>query len=171
MIKIFGAIFLLGGATVIGFLAANELTVRVRVLSGFLSALSVMRSEIGERLTPIPELLDRLSKNSAPPLDAFFLACHYEKEQKADTQLSVIWLKNLRRAEYLKLKQNEKEVISEIGAVLGRYGADEQLKSLSQIMRRVETLLESAEADKKRLGSVYTKLGFVCGMAMVIIFI
>ncbi len=171
MIKMLGATLLVCGATVIGFLAASELSVRVRVLSGFLMAFSLMRAEIEERLSPINEVLEKISEVAPPPLDAFFKVCAEEKEKKKDVPLSVIWSKNLLKAECLKLKTNEREVLSEAGSILGRFSAAEQTKQIGMLIRRTESFLESAENDKKRLGGVYTKLGFICGMALVIIFI
>lgn len=171
MIKMLGAALLVCGATVIGFLASSELSVRVRVLSGFIAAFSFMRAEIEERLSPINEVLEKLSENAPPPLDTFFKVCAAEKEKKKDIPLSVIWSKNMRKAECLKLKTNERQVLSEAGSILGRFSAAEQTKQIDKLIRRTEAFLESAESDKKRLGGVYTKLGFICGMAMVIIFI
>ncbi len=171
MIKIIGAILLIGGAAIIGIYASNELSVRARVLQSFLSALDIMRSEIGGRLTPISEILEKLSRESAEPLDVFFRECLEEKNKRRDVPFFLIWSKVLAQADYLKLKSNEKDVIKELGAVLGRYGAEEQINAISHTGRRISSLSESAENDRKRLGKLYTRLGVISGVAVVIILI
>ena len=171
MIKIIGALFLVGGASIIGIYASNELFVRSRVLGSFLASLGIMRAEIGGRLTPICELMEYLAKEVPPPLGFFFAACGKEKREKADTPFYLIWKKNITHAEYLKLKPNEAEVISELGGVLGRYGAEEQISAIAHLERRVSSLAERAENDRKRLGKLYAKLGLLCGVAVVIVFV
>ncbi|MBQ6847183.1 MAG: stage III sporulation protein AB, partial [Oscillospiraceae bacterium] len=64
MIKIIGAIFLIGGATIMGMGASAALTSREKSLKGFLEALHIMHSEIGERLTPIDELMKILAETA-----------------------------------------------------------------------------------------------------------
>jgi len=171
MIRIIGALFLVGGASVIGIYASSELSVRSRVLSSFLSALDIMQAEIGGRLTPICELMERLSEAVQPPLDSFFGACGKEKREKKDTPFFLIWKKNLLLADYLKLKENEREVIGELGGVLGRYVAEEQVTAIAHLRRRVASMAESAEGDRKRLGKLYAKLGLLCGVAVAIVLI
>lgn len=171
MIRILGSLLLIGGATVIGVCASNELSVRARVLGNFLLMLDIMRSEIGACLTPVSELMEKLALEASSPLDKFFSSCAKEKRERADVPFSLIWAKNLSRAESLKLKSNEKEVLRELGSVLGRYSAEEQVNAISHIMRRVSTLADSAESDKKRLGKLYAKLGVICGVAIVIVLI
>ncbi len=171
MIRILGALFLVGGATVIGVCASSELATRARVLGGFLPALDIMRSEIGNCLTPVSELMEKLSVEISSPLDTLFSLCAKEKRERPDVPFSLIWAKNLSRAENLKLRPNEKEVLRELGSILGRYSAEEQVSAISHIMRRVSTLAESAEGDRKRLGKLYAKLGVICGIAVVIVLI
>ncbi len=171
MIKIIGAILLVGGAAIIGVFASSELAVRARVLEGFLSALDIMRSEIGGRLTPISELMEKLSHESPSPLSNFFSECCEEKNKKPDVPFFLIWSKALSRADYLRLKSNEKDVIKELGSVLGRYGAEEQINAISHSQRRISSLWEAAENDRGRLGKLYAKLGLISGMAVVIILI
>ena len=84
MIKIIGALFLVGGATVLGLSASANLTARARSIEMFSRALGIMRSEIGERLTPLDELMHKLSEISPSPLDAFFKQCFDEMKKKTD---------------------------------------------------------------------------------------
>lgn len=171
MIRILGSLLLIGGATVIGVCASNELSTRARVLESFLPALDIMRSEIGNCLTPVSELMVKLSREAPHPLDKLFLLCEKEKRERPDVPFSLIWTKSITQAENLKLKSNEKDVLRELGSVLGRYSAEEQVSAISHIMRRVSTLAESAAEDKKRLGKLYAKLGVICGVALVIVLI
>lgn len=171
MIKIIGAILLVGGAAVLGLSASAGLTTRARVLAGFSRVLNIMNSEISERLTPLDELMRRLATVTSAPLDAFFGQCADEMKEKPDIPFGLIWTKQLSRAEYLRLKPQEAETLYSLGNVLGRYGADEQRAAISHTARCIESMSAAAERDRARLGKLYAKLGVICGIAVVIVFI
>ncbi|MBR5543433.1 MAG: stage III sporulation protein AB [Oscillospiraceae bacterium] len=171
MIKIIGAIILVGAAAVLGFSAAANLNTRERVLSGFSRALDIMHSEIGQYLTPLDELMSKLSGISPVPLDGFFKQCFEEMKNKPDTPFRFIWVKNIKHADYLRLRGEETEVIAALGNVLGRYSAEEQKLAIEHASRCVESMSQSASRDRKRLGGFYAKLGIICGIAVVIVFI
>ncbi len=171
MIKALGAIFIIGSVAIIGSCASANLAVRARVLRGFSYALDIMHSEIGERLTPLNDLFVLLEKSSVEPLNVFFDACAKEMNKKPDIPFGLIWTKTLKHAEYLKLRPREIEVISSLGNVLGRYSATEQVQALSHAARCVESMTITADKEKNQLGALYTKLGVICGIAVVIVFI
>lgn len=171
MIKIIGAIFLIGGATLLGLSASVNLTIRTKSLKGFLSALQVMHSEIGERLTPIDELMELLSETVPSPVGILFENCLCEMREREDIPFAIIWRKQVKRAEYLRLSSAEKEELATLGNVLGRYGAEEQKRAIEHVTRCVESMHFVAEGEQRKLGGIYTKLGIICGIAVVIVFI
>lgn len=171
MIKIIGAVFLIGGATVIGMSASAMLSVREKSLKGFLSALHIMHSEIGERLTPIDELMKLLSETTSPPISMLFEGCVREMKEKPDVPFCLIWRREVKNAEYLKLKPSETDAMANLGNILGRYGAEEQKRAIEHSIRCIESMHFVAEGERKRLGGLYAKLGLICGIAVVIVFI
>lgn len=171
MIKILGAILLVGAASVIGFGMKSRLELRVRSVRTMLNMLGIMRAEIGQALTPLPELLEKLAKIAPAPADAFFESCAEEMKIKPDVPFGIIWRRSLSRADYLGLCDEEREELSELGNVLGRYRSDEQVLAISHAMRALERISEAAESDRARLGKVYARLSIVCAAAVVIIFI
>ena len=59
MLRLMGAVLLVGGCGAVGFSAAGRLARRVEVLRALLGALEGMERELSFRLTPMPELLER----------------------------------------------------------------------------------------------------------------
>lgn len=171
MFKIIGAILIVGTASVIGLSASSRLSARYRVLSSFVRILNIMNSEICQLLTPIDELLSKLSRIAHEPLSTFFEDCLSEMERKRDVQFGIVWAKTLSRATYLELKPDERRVISELGAVLGRYSAEEQSRAIAHAARVIDAAASVAESECSRLGRLYGRLGIICGIAVVIVFI
>lgn len=162
---------LIGAAGILGFSASTTLSLRERTLSGFLRCLRTMHSEIGEYLTPLEEIMQRLSLETTAPLNMFFETCLSEIREKPEIPFRLIWTKNIKKADYLKLKKEETETIAALGGVLGRYGSEEQKKAIEHTARCLESMAIAAEREKKRLGGLYTRLGVISGLALVIVFI
>ena len=171
MLKIIGAILIVGAASVIGLSASAKLSAQHRVLSAFARVLNIMNSEICQLLTPLDELLSKLSGIAPAPLDTFFKDCLSAMEKSRDTPFGIIWAKTVARATYLNLRPAERQVVSELGAILGRYSADEQSRAIAHAVRTIEAAATAAEAECSRLGRLYGRLGIICGIAIVIVFI
>lgn len=171
MIKTIGAILLAGGAALIGILASSELTARVRTLAVFCRALEIMRSEIAEMLSPLEAVLQKLGKEMPQPFSGFFLGCAEEMRRRGDIPFGIIWKKQLSNNAALTLGAREKEELVALGNILGRYSADEQRISIERTARTLESILTVAEGERRRLGGLYAKLGIICGISVVIVFI
>ncbi len=171
MIKAIGAILLVGGAALIGISASTALSARVRTLALFCRALELMCSEIGEVLTPLEAVMQKLGREMPEPLGEFFSGCAAEMRKRTDIPFGIIWKKQLKRSEELKLGARETEELVSLGSVLGRYSAEEQRISIERTSRTIESMLRVAENDRRRLGGLYAKLSVICGISVVIVFI
>lgn len=75
MLKLTGALLLTNGAGALDCSTAAQLPRRVAMLRALLEALERMEREIALRLTPILELLERVTAESPPPVRMPFTRC------------------------------------------------------------------------------------------------
>jgi stage III sporulation protein AB len=169
MFRLIGAIMVAGGAAAIGLIAAGKLKTRVDALSGLLAAIDVMQSEIFFRLTPLPDLIKMLEKQSEAPAKTLFSNCVNHIGQLGQKPFFNIWTQALEESRSLELLPAEKQILKELGNILGRYDADGQIKAIAYIHRRLETCLEASIREKEKQGKLYRMLGIVTGAAVAII--
>ena len=67
MIRWIGALLLMAGAAGLGLGAAAQLRTRVASLRSLVGALGQLERELTFRLTPMPELMERLARQSQGP--------------------------------------------------------------------------------------------------------
>lgn len=170
MLRFVGVLLLCLGGTLIGLGGAKGLKSRVDTLLSFLSGLSLMEAEMQFHLTPMPELLKKLSRDVDGPAKAFFFQCKEALWQLEDTPLSVIWRKNL-HIEALTLEEEDRQVLEQLGAVLGQYDLDGQMRAIGSARLRLEECLEKANARRTSLGRVYSALGMAAGILSVLLLI
>lgn len=168
MIKLFGAVLLMGGASAIGFSAAAGLRSHVNCLRIFAADLGQMERELSFRLTPLPKLFHRLAKSSGAPVDYFFTLCEQGLDQLDERPLHELWRVSLEQSR-LPLEQDEKLALAELGSVLGQYDSDSQRAAIFQARERISVFLGRAEDERDRLEKVYGALGMSAGAFLILV--
>jgi stage III sporulation protein AB len=168
MLKFFGAVLLMGGASVIGFSAAAGLRAHVNCLRVLAIALEQMERELKFRLTPLPALFHKLARSSGAPVDYFFALCEKGFNRLDDQPLNIIWREALEKSK-LPLEQDEEFTLTELGSVLGQYDTDGQRAALFEARERLAFFLKRAEDERCRLEKVYGALGLSAGAFLLLV--
>ena len=169
MIKICGVILLLFGATWAGLSASRKLDMRVKTLCSVLECLELFEWELATNIPPTNQLFEYVSKRVAEPASLFLDAC-LQSMQANEYIMSEVWESSARR-KLMALNYDDFEVLLPLGAILGRYDADSQKRSIMSAHRRLTDNLNNAIDEKKRLGRLYSTLGVTAGVFLVIIFL
>lgn len=170
MIQIIGSVLLFGTCTALGFSAGFRLKERVKELRLLVAALEEMERELQCRLTPLPELLSTLSNHLDGPVGVFFRLCVSGLNGLGERSFSSLWREALEAAE-LRLEEEDKVLLEELGNSLGRYDGLRQCEAIAQVRGRLETNRTDAEERWERLGRVYRTLGVAGGAFLVIVLI
>lgn len=169
MLKLAGAVLLMLGAAGLGFGAVGQLRARVDSLRALIGALEQMERELTFRLTPMPELMERTARQAREPARYLFAHCRDHLWELGEKSFGALWREALAVEPDLLLEDREREVLTELGDVLGRYDAEGQRKSLQRAAAELVRCLRQAEEDRERLGRVYTALGLGSGAMLVIL--
>jgi stage III sporulation protein AB len=168
MLKLMGAFLLAGGAAYLGFSATARLERRVRTLRTLLGALELLERELSFRLTPMPALLERLAKQTRPPVSTFFARCLDGLSDLGERTLSDLWSEALESVP-MDLGQEDLLILRELGGILGRYDGEGQGEALALAQARLGQCLTAAAEERTRLGRVYGALGLSIGALLVIL--
>lgn len=171
MLKIVGAVMIIAATAAYGFNAVLRLRARVRILTSLTAALDIMKSEICDRLTPMPELLEMLSNETEAPVRDFFNNCYKKLGMLGVQSFSSVWKSALTETPELLLNDGEAQVIAELGFVLGRYDSNEQKSAFSYTIRRMEGFLQKAETERDSQSKLHAFLGVAAGIFVVIMLI
>jgi stage III sporulation protein AB len=161
MPSIFGVMLLIAGCGGLGIAALFRLEGRVRTLSAFSMLAGRLECEIGFRLTPLPELPERI-----PALKSFWNSMGYKPY--GGESFSEAWC---RAAKKLDLPPFDRALICEMGDVLGQYDADSQAKSMDTLRRQLEISLSSAREKRKAHGRLYASAGLLGGLLLAVLLV
>lgn len=169
MLKLIGALMVVGATTSLGLQRLEGLNSRLRALEAFISALDTIRADIRYRQTPVPELLEYLGKTSASPAAEFFHRCRQLSGDLTQVELGEIWSRELEALG--PLKREELEALKEAGQLLGHWDADGQQAGLDRALERLKRCLAEARENRAAEAKMCVTLGLASGLAAVIILI
>ena len=168
MIRILGAVLVIGATGTIGLTSMWRMGMRVRILTALIAALETMKGEICDRLTPMPELIVRLSDECDSVLYPFFGRMKAEMGKLGASSFYFIWKRAIEHSPELELSDREKMALIDLGRTLGRYDVEEQRSAIGHTMRRMEGFLKKAEDERRTGGKVHAVLGLIAGIFVVI---
>lgn len=168
MIRIAGSVLLLCASAALGFGAVTGLKDRVKQLTLLIFALEEMERELQCRLTPMPELLNALAQRLEGPVGGFFQLCVSGLKGLGGHTFSKIWFGAMEASD-LRLEEEDKLLLEELGNSLGRYDGQRQCEAIRQVRERLVCNLADATQRRDRLGRVYGTLGLAAGAFLVIV--
>lgn len=164
---IVGSIALIGGCGCWGLWLAGRIRRRPQEMRAFLVALALLDTEIVWGSTPLPEAFGIVKERSESPWQAFFaeLQTHLKKGESAGRA----WKEAIsnQRPNFC-LKDDDWQVIQDVGKGLGRSDRAEQHKQLELIQHQLSNMKDQAEVWAAKQAKMWSYLGFLCGIAVVL---
>lgn len=165
--RLLGAALAALGAAWLGLSAAARLRRRVGDLRAMADGLELLRRELCGLESPLPEVMEGLSRRARGPAGRLFGGCAQACGALASRPFGESW-----RALVLALEDfppEGREALLPLGEILGRYEAGCQGEALERAQAALERALERAEEERGRLGRVYQALGLSGGAFLVIL--
>lgn len=171
MLRIIGALLLVSGTAAWGITEVMKLRERARSLSAVTSSLETVRSEICDRLTPMPELLELMSEMSEYPANLLYKNAGEKMKSIGSKPFSSIWKQAIDETPELVFKAPEKQVLNELGTSLGKYNIEEQRSAITFAQRRLDSLTQKAESERDTQSKVKAALSVAAGVFAVVMLI
>lgn len=168
-VRLLGAAFLIVGCYTMGKTGANRMKHNSKMLRELIAGLNAIEQELVCRTLPLPALLEHAARNTAGIVRDLFIVCAGDLD-RGTMSFSTIWC-NVIETFYPLQDGPEKEALSQLGNVLGRYDTESQRKALSRTIAKLSAY--SAETDKqcKHKSRVYGAVGLTAGLFIAILLI
>ncbi len=167
---IIGCVALIAGCGSMGLWLAHRIRLRPVELRGCLMALALLDTEIVWGSTPLPEAFCLVKERTDQPWQGFFAELQ-ERLQRSESA-NLAWKATiLTQNKRFCLKQEDWQVISDVGKGLGRSDSHEQHKQLELVQRQLALMKEQAGLLSDKQAKMWSYLGFLCGIAGVLILI
>lgn len=168
--RFLGIALLSVSVAMLGVCGSQRLKGREKELRGFIAGLEVIKAELGHYLMPLPELLERAAANTSGGVSAFFKCCADKSALINGEPFRQLWEESLEESR-LNLRGTDLSVLGQLGGILGRYDAEEQIAVMNHVLAQLEEQRIQAGEQSGRLGELYTVLGLTVGALIMIIMV
>ena len=165
---VIGYLSLIAGFGFLGIYKALQIKKRPQEIREMVNALALLDTEIFWGATPLPEAFAVLKERVETPWKFYFY--ELETRLRAGENAASAW-KNTIMSQKKKFSLLEEDwgIISSLGKGLGRSDRNEQHKQLELVQRHLDSAAARARENSESRAKMWSYLGFLGGMAMVIL--
>ena len=163
-----GAALISGASLVLGLTYIQEQKRRLYTLCSLLELLKAARGELATHMTPIPELTAALAQKTRGAAAALMFSLNARLDHLGEKDFSELWAESVKEKLDM-LDTDERDAVSNLGRILGRYELEQQLMELDnciEYLNRRISFSRSALPEKRRLG-----LGLACGAGALLVIV
>ncbi len=164
-----GALLVVGGCGGIGFLMALYDRKEFAALEQLARSIAYMQSELSCHLTPLPELCRMTGRQCKGSISALFTTLAGELESQISPDVACCMAASVRKLPELPKKAHE--VLTQLGAGLGRFDLEGQLRELDGCLQHCNRLQEAMAVNRTQRLRSYQTLGLCAGAALAILFL
>ena len=164
---IIGYLGLIFGFGCLGLLKAMQIKRRPQEIREMINALALLDTEIFWGSTPLPEAFAILKARVESPWEIFF--ADLETKLRAGANAASAWESVIQhQRKKFSLLEDDWKIIKSLGKGLGRSDRNDQHKQLELVQRHLNSIAERARENAESKAKMWSYLGFLSGMAIVI---
>lgn len=149
----------------IGRLLSKKYVYRLDELEEIKNALNILKTKIKFSYEPIPDIFEEISKTNVRNIAIIFKSA---KDNMNNMNASTAWTKAIENSPN-NLKSEDKKVLKSLSKLLGQTDAEGQVSQIEITESFLENQINDAMKEKTKNEKLYTRLGTILGLAIVII--
>lgn len=170
MVKLIGSVIILFSASMVGWHMGRYYALRPLQLRTLLIALQMLETEIVYGATTLHKAFAKIGQRVSGEVGKIFLSAADLLVQDDAMSTHGCWQKAIERHwSQSAMRKEEKEVLLNLGLVLGSSDRGDQQKHLRLAMTHLRGVEEEARLEQGKYENMYKSLGFLGGLLVVIL--
>ena len=165
MIKYFILFLILIASSMIGKFLSKKYVYRLEELEEMQNALNILKTKIKFTYEPIPEIFEEFSNCVNKIIGNIFKNA---KNKMNKTTANIAWEEAIDET-VTNLKQEDRNTLKTLSKLLGQTDVEGQVGQIEITQRFLEDQIGQALEEKQKNEKLYTKLGTIMGLAIIIV--
>lgn len=171
MLRLIGAVMIIAACGLVGIIVSKSYLLRPKYLHDLSAALQLLETEINYTRTSLPEACTIIAKRIKEPVSQFFTCFAESLKNESGVNAQEAWDNSLIVLADAGFLKQDIEIIKQLGSVLGRSDAADQLKHITALQKRIQALAKVAELERDKNVRLWNYLGFCIGALVVLLLI
>ena len=165
MIKYFILFLILVASSMIGKFLSKKYVYRLVELEEMQNALNLLKTKIKFTYEPIPEIFEEISKNTNQNIGRIFETAKQKMKKKT---ANIAWEEAVEETT-TNLKKEDKYILKTLSKLLGQTDVEGQTSQIEITEKFLEGQVKEASQEKQKNEKLYTRLGTIFGLAIVLV--
>lgn len=171
MIKLIGAIMIVGASTYIGFLMAALIKARVNQLKDMESAILQLETQVFFTRTTLPEAFNDIAEKSKSPVSNFFYSVSENLRNNNLDSVFQAFSDAFDKQREFNITDADKDIFLDLAKGLGESDLDGHKKIFSLAEYNLKNTIDALEKKNDKTVKMYRCLGFSVGAMVAILLI
>lgn len=155
--------------TITGICFGKKIVYRMEELEQIQRGMITLKNEIIFLATPLPEALQKIAFQQKNILSNLFFKAAQEMEQRQGEKGEEIWKQSVLEWEQKTyLERPDIDALIGFGTSIGYLDITQQKASIELLLQYIETTLLELQQKKKQQQKLYSSMGILCGMLIIV---
>lgn len=170
MQRVVGMILILVASGGIGVAKGMDIQKYLKELEQLKQIFWMLRREIQYTKTPFPEAFANIGRRAGEPFGEWLILLSKKLEERAGMTFFQLWTDSIDSClKKTKLKQDDKELLNEMGMQMGYLDEKMQLGTIDFYLEQLDFVIRKTRAEAATKKRLYNCLGVMGGIFLVII--
>ena len=165
IIKMIILFLILLSTSLLGKMLAQKYVYRQKELQEIEGALNILKNKIKFTYEPIPEIFNEISLNVSKNIGNIFRTASKNMEKQI---AGISWEKAVDECRNY-LKKEDRHALKNLGKMLGQTDVEGQISQIEITEKFIEIQLKKATEERQKNEKLFTKLGTILGLAIIIV--
>lgn len=156
---------ILVSSSLIGQFLSKKYVYRLEELEEMKNALNLFKTKAKFTYEPIPTIFGEIAQNTNQNVASIFIIA---KEKMKNSTANIAWEQALDEAN-TNLKKEDKQVLKNLSKLLGQTDLEGQTSQIDITQTFLETQIKQATEEKQKNEKLYSRLGTIIGLTIVLI--
>lgn len=152
-------------SSLIGKFLSKKYVYRLQELEEMKNALNLFKTKAKFTYEPIPTIFEEISKNTTQNISYIFNSA---KEKMQTVTANIAWEQALEESD-TNLKKEDKQVLKNLSKLLGQTDLEGQTSQIEITQVFLENQIKQAREERQKNEKLYSRLGTIIGLTIVII--
>lgn len=156
---------ILVSSSLIGKFLSKKYVYRLEELEEMKNALNLFKTKIKFTYEPLPTIFEEISQNTSKNISSIFKLA----KEKMKNETANIALEKAIEQSNTNLKKEDKQVLKNLSKLLGQTDLEGQTSQIELTQTFLDTQIKQATEEKHKNERLYSRLGTIIGLTIVII--
>lgn len=154
---------------IIGKFLSQKYSLRLEELEKIYNLLNILKTKLKFTYEPLPEIFEEIAENEKNNIGEIFKKAKEKMQENTASQAWEITINETEKENKTNLSKSDMQILKSLSKLLGQTDLEGQISQIEITQNFLQTQIKEAVNEKQKNEKLYSRLGTIIGLAIIII--